>query len=124
MPTLDLSGTRLDLIFAVDNDKILSVGPFTQAGAIIPTTSKRLRIVVKAQEDTADGSATIDKNSVTHTTVVYMVGTAALGTWAIDLRNLLPVVGQYWYRIELAASSSADTDREIVAKGTFTVKAV
>lgn len=125
MAILDYTGPRTDLIFAADNDKVLNVGPYlTLAGAIRATTSKRLRIVVKPLETTADASATVDKNSVTHATVIYTVGVAALGTWAIDLSGLLPAAGRYWYRIELAASSSADTDREIMAKGSFTVKAV
>lgn len=124
MVTLDLTGDRTDLVFAQDNDKILSVGPFTQSGAIVSSASKRLRIVIKPSEDTADASATLDKDSVTNTTIVYTVGAEEDGTWEIDLRNLLPAVGQYWYRIDLTASSALTTDREIVAKGTLTVKSV
>lgn len=124
MPTIDLTATRTDLIFAVDNDKILTAGPFIQSGAVLSAASKQLRIVIKASETTADTSAAVDKSSVLNPTIVYKIGTDAEGTWGIDLRGILPVVGQYWYRIDLCDVTSVDTDRQIVAKGTLTVKAV
>lgn len=124
MATLDLTATRTDLVFAVDNDKVLTAGPFTQSGAVLTTASKSLRFVMKASETTADGSATLDFDSVADPTKVYTVGVAALGVWAIDLRDSLTTVGQFWYRVDLTASSSLNTDRQIVAQGTLTVKAV
>lgn len=109
------------LRFAQSSDKTITVGPITRDGTAVDRTNKRLRIVVKDTRQTADASAIVDKNSVDDPTVITGSGAASTGIWLIDLSNLLPAPGEYWFRVDLAASSANDTDREPVAMGTFAV---
>lgn len=112
-----------ELILGQDNDKVLSVTP-KRDGVAIDRTNKRLRFVLKKTEETADASATIDIDSVGAPADVFGVGAASTGQWSIDLSDLLPVPGRYWFRVDIAASSSNNTDRECVARGPFVIEKV
>lgn len=124
MATVDLLPAPTNFLIGADNDKIITAGPFTRGGVVVSRVGKRLRFVLKATAATLDADALLDLDSVADPLAVYGTGADSTGLWVIDIRDLLPAAGSYWFRVDLTAVASLSVDREIAGRGSLRVKPV
>lgn len=117
--TIDLRPGVTDLIVPVNGNYTLITDPLTRSDVVISRTDKRLRFLIKPIGGD-DIDALKDFDSVNDPTIVYGVGEAASGVWAVNLSGQLPALGLYQWRMDLTSTASLD-DGEPFRGGTFSV---